>query len=539
MEIGKVVKTCITVVGSGLAGLSTVFFLNLLLPEDVRKRVSIALVSRSLIGYGTTSLYSMGVFRVPTADYTYSRYLNDMVTVGRYVNKKELVEVLARNALDSVLSLVNGLGLRYRLSNGTLSIVSDELYPGRELMQALRSYILSLSGMRIKIIENCTVLDISRVDDGVYRIVGAVEDSKLISLDTSIVVIATGGVSNIYARSDNPRQLLCDGHGVALRLGLPLVNMEFIQFFPLGLAEKGGPQMMIPFTNAVIVNRLGENIIEKYGLTSLKRALQFERDALSRYMMMELAEGLGIDGTLLLLPRYDDEDEDVLNRFAKRFSSKLNLRPPIKVLPLAHSSLGGIEVDRNGQTALKNLYAVGEVVGGIHGANRLGGNALTSCVVFAKQVARAIADTILNTPDIGAVESLGREPREVGMLSCRLGSEGRSAVNYDEILDSVREIMWNNVGVIRVGEKIEEAIDYLENLREKLRNIYVRGILDMVKLYRLENALLTALSIAYSALSRCESRGCHFRADYPKEDASFQRISRVLYKDGRFYTELD
>ncbi len=524
----KVYSSDVTIIGTGIAGLSTIYFATSLIRSE--REASFTLVSKSPIGYGTSTYYSAAAFRCPVGGYTVDEHLKDTLNAGRYLNRIDLVKILVQEAVESVLSLKK-IGIEFKVTKGTLRViaVNDELYPGKELINKFKEYVRTLRNT--KVLEGCNVADIARYDGG-YSIVCILNDGRKVLINTSIIVLATGGISNIYSRSDNPQQLSCDGHAIALRLGLPLINMEFIQFFPLGIAEPGRYPFMIPFTKGKLVNRLNEDVISKYGLGSLSKAIVYHRDALSIAIINEVKRGLGVDDALSLYPELDLSDE--LNRLASLLMMKLGLRSPIKVLPTAHFSMGGIEVDAHSKTMFGDLYAVGEVSGGIHGANRLGGNALTACIVFARRAAYDIVGK-LALGDVTTPNHITSEPIHdvLSKLGYRQGS-----CNPSRLLDEVRTLMWSNAGVIRSKDGLNYCINHLERIYERSKSVSIQSLVDLIDYLKLENILTIAQVVALASLLRSESRGSHFRADYPNEDPHWLKIIKVTYRDGRIVNEM-
>jgi len=516
--------TDIAIVGSGLAGLSTVYFLDMFTAEKVRT----AIISKSSLGYGTSTYYSAGAFRCPVNGYSVDDYVRDVIEGGRYVNRRSLVELIALRSINTIKSLEQ-LGIRFRISRGVLRVVSDDpLFQGRELVLTLKNYVVRRPNTVV--LENTYMLDIIKCSNGTFNIVCITTNGDYVVITSKVVVLATGGAANIYVRSDNPQQLSCDGHGVCLRLGLPLIDMEFIQFFPLGIAEPGKPAFMIPFTKGKLINKLGEDVVIKYGLGSLGKAIIVNRDSLSRYIMLEVMNGNGINNALVVYP---EESEEELSSFAKELVRRLNLRPPIKVLPTAHFSMGGVEVSDNLETSINGLYVVGELVGGIHGANRLGGNALTSCVVTAEVVARNVVD-YLESKFRGSVnlndEGVNQVIKE---YSFRDGRYTPSEVRY-----RIRNLMWSKAGVIRSDNSLRECMEELLRIHEDLDKVRISSYEEVARYSEMLNTLLTAITITYSALLRTESRGAHFRLDYPEENSSWVKNIRITYSNGKFRYEV-
>ncbi|MEM3022787.1 MAG: FAD-binding protein, partial [Candidatus Bathyarchaeia archaeon] len=421
-----------------------------------------------------------------------------------------------------------GVGLRE--SRGGLKIEGpDPIVPAREFSIRLGERVKALKG--VGALEGARLLDLAKCPDGAYLAVHEY-NGRILPIRAKAVILATGGAANAYIRSDNPAQLACDGHGIALKMGLPLVDMEFVQFFPLGLAEEGRPALMIPFAKGRLSNRLGEDIMAKYGLGDLGAALRVKRDLLSRCIMLEVAEGRGAGGALPIDPEPSD---DHLSISAFELMRRFGLRPPIKVLPTAHYTMGGVEVDERLRTALPGLYVVGELMGGVQGANRLGGNALAACAALPRLVAADVAGYLEEEFREGPVGA--PEPALLGDLMKGYGPK-EGSIDAGELRLRARRIMWERVGVIRDEGGLRGAIDELSGALGSLDKAKIRGLGDLVALKEAENTLLASLAIARSALERRESRGSHFRLDHPEERPDWAKSIRVRYVGGEMKCEI-
>jgi len=519
-------KADVLIVGGGLGGLSAALSIS------ERDEYSVAIASKSALGYGGSTYYSQGAFRCPIGGYSVEDHVRDTIEGGRRINRPFLVEMMARESRSALPALLEGLGIEPRASKGGLRIEGgDPLVPSREFAAQLGKSVKATRGVRA--LEGACLLDLARCSDGTYLAVHEY-GGRILAINAKAVVLATGGAANAYIRSDNPVQLACDGHGIALKLGLPLVDMEFVQFFPLGVAEVSKPSLMIPFAKGRILNGLGEDLMAKHGLGDLGRALRVKRDLLSRYIMLEVAGGRGVDGALLVYPEPSD---DHLSRSAFELMRRLGLGPPVKVLPTAHFTMGGVEVDEDLRTGLPGLYAIGELMGGVHGANRLGGNALTACAALSRLVAADVVEYLGREFGDGAGVGGCGEPGLMGDLMA--GYRPRDGeVDARELRFRVRRAMWDQAGVIRTEEGLRGAIDEASGALELLGRARVRGPKDLVALREAENTALASLAIAHSALARRESRGSHFRLDYPEEGPDWVKVVRVRYRDGEMKCEI-
>jgi len=313
-----------------------------------------------------------------------------------------------------------------------------------------------------------------------------------------------------------------DGYAMAFRAGLKLRDMEFVQFYPLGLADRAFTRTVPPGFAEVgrVVNDLGEDLPAKYGLKDRPLAVR-SRDLLSRALFLEWAAGRRTMIDLTSVP----EEELAANPFMRSFLRHLGGRRVLEVLPACHHFMGGLLVDPRCRTGLQGLFACGEVVGGIHGANRLGGNALSDCLVFGAIAGREAAafarEAELVADEEPAGEMLERARQGVEDAPARTGEPA-------ELMAAVRELMWARVGIVRDREGLEEALEGLEGLGE--RPLRARPGRELMEAFEARNALLVARLVAYAALLREESRGAHYRSDWP--EARDDWLKSVVLEEG-------
>jgi succinate dehydrogenase/fumarate reductase flavoprotein subunit len=280
-----------------------------------------------------------------------------------------------------------------------------------------------------------------------------------------------------------------------------------------------------------ISNRQGEDIKEKYALHDKPIAIVC-RDGLSQALYREVALGNGIDGALLLDVRGADESlmpisADLKTRYKKKLAYDTE---PIMITPACHPSMGGMIIDAGGRTGLKGLFAAGEVVGGIHGANRMGGNALSEGLVFGELAAlSALEHAASRSPGVDV-----REPAEAAMQR-RLrvvdpGLEG--SANLAALTGKLKQVMWDKAGIVRNGNTLNEALAVMDDILHKLKGLSARSPLELCRLLELKNATLSGKAVVLSALARTESRGSHYREDYPFEEPGWLKTIFVRITDG-------
>jgi succinate dehydrogenase/fumarate reductase flavoprotein subunit len=371
-----------------------------------------------------------------------------------------------------------------------------------------------------KIFENVIITKLISHNNCVSGAVGFnIRENHPLIFKAKAIILATGGAGALYSRTDCPFGTTGDGYSLAFHSGARLRDMEFVQFYPLTLAEPGAPPYLIwgPIAEeGRILNRDGEEIPEKYGLTA-RPLVEKSRDLLSRAMMVEIMEGRGEDDALLfdareVFERYDESLITSTGSF-KYFVEKLEaVKKPLKVAPVCHYTMGGVVINDFGYTGIPGLYAVGEVVGGIHGANRVGGNALTDIIVFGARAGAAAAEYAKKRNHV-EIESLAES--EIKHYMAFKNGDYQDPRN---ILSRLKDVMWLKVGIIRNETSLKEALQEIAVLKNLSQTTSLPNRRDILIALELPMALDAADIITKAALMRKESRGAHYREDYPQED---------------------
>ncbi len=372
-----------------------------------------------------------------------------------------------------------------------------------------------------------------------------IKEGEVVILQTKAVVLATGGFARIYwFRSTNAIGNTGDGQAVALRNGVPLKDMEFIQFHPTGLAKTG-----ILLSEACrgeggyLINRLGERFMERYAPEKMELA---PRDMVSRAIESEIREGRGVgEGArafIYLDLRHLGEERinerlPQVRQLAIDFEGVDPVKEPVPIRPTAHYCMGGVHVTdyRTSETPLKGLYAIGECACvSVHGANRLGGNSLTELIVFGKFGGMAIREFVRENDYVNLSEGELKRDREfIDNLMRREGEE-----KLAEIRSQMGEITWAKMGIYRDEKSLREAYEELSELLERWERIPVVDKsrvfnTNLIEILELRNMLELARVVAFGALHRRESRGGHSREDYPeRDDENFLKHSLIYYRNG-------
>jgi succinate dehydrogenase / fumarate reductase, flavoprotein subunit len=360
------------------------------------------------------------------------------------------------------------------------------------------------------------------------------------TIGAKTVILATGGAGRLYTGTTNAYACTGDGMALALRAGVALEDMEMMQFHPTTLAPTG---VLITEgcrgEGAYLLNSEGERFLKRYAPNAMELA---SRDVISRAEQTEIDDGRGVDGNVLLDLRHLGAEKIVERLHGTRelsmvFAGIDPIHEPIPVRPGAHYHMGGVETDVDGLTSLTGLYAAGEVACvSVHGANRLGGNALMETITFGKRAGRHAADWALTHTTVAVPPSVEADAeRELKELLDRTQGERPWAIR-----DDLAQTMHENFGVFRREHEMERQGDIVASLRERYEGVVVddKGTLfnnDLTQALELGFLLDLADCMVVSGLARKESRGAHARPyDFPdRDDENYLKHTIVTWEYGR------
>ncbi len=573
----------VVVIGAGGAGLRAAIEARLM-----GKRT--AIISKSLFGKAHTVMAEGGAAaamgNVNPKD-NWMVHFRDTMRGGKFLNNFRMAELHAREATDRVWELETYGALFDRTKDGKISQrnFGGHEYPrlahvgdrtGLELIRTLQQKIVSLQQddklefgdyeARLKVFDECTITELMVTDGKVAGAFGYYRESgKLVLFETPAVVLATGGVGKSYKVTSNSWEYTGDGHALALRAGATLINMEFLQFHPTGmvwppsvagilvtesvrgdggvLKNSEGKRFMFDYVPDVFRSQYADTEAEAdrwyTDPDNNKRPPELlPRDEVARAINAEVKAGRGTEaGGVYLDIASRRSPEFILKRLPSMYHQFKELadvditKQPMEIGPTCHYVMGGVEVDADSAATLtvSGLYAAGEVSGGMHGSNRLGGNSLSDLLVFGKRAGEYAA---IYVDSLGAVRpAVSKSDVDAAIATALAPVERTEGENPYDVWHDLQTVMQDLVGIIRRKHELEESLKRLADLRARVAGVRATGgrrynpgwhlALD------LRNMLVVSECTAKAALVREESRGGHTREDFPTMDPKWRRLNLV------------
>ncbi len=556
----KLLKTDVLIIGAGGAGM----YASIAAAQSGK---NILLADKSLISRGgATVMAQMTVAAAighEEADH-WTHHLDDTIKSGQGLCNEELSSILCEEAVDRILEMsdwkTDWAGKDNRMSQVMAPGHSvkrccyvDFLNTGPAISRTLRGEVAKQPN--IKRASGLNIIDII-VDNNIVK--GAIgldiETGSYITIDTNAVVLAAGGLTRIFSRNSASLNMGGDAYALALRAGAELIDMEFVQFFPIGhLAPRlvgMDPIMWDPFRYKLggrLLNGNREQFIENYGGADGK-SYTVGRDLASYAIIKEVEAGRGSPngGAWLSFEHVPKvELEYAFGPIIKKLAeNNIDLtKNAIEVSPIAHYHMGGIKVNTKMQTRIHGLFAAGEAVGGANGANRLSGNAIPEAFVFGKRAGQYSSEytykkTILTTSDGVAALSKVLTKHKIDNILIN----DNKAIRVTSIMKKLQDIMWTDVGVIRTRKSLTNALDLIHNLNANYfskilppdNTVYNKQLMDWLDL---RNSLLCAEAVCLSACNRKESRGAHQMEDIPITLTEFEKNQVIEMNNGSLLTK--
>lgn len=535
----------VLVVGSGGAGCRAAI-------EASKFNLNVTIVSKGLsFKSGCTTLAEGGynaAFGYVDSEDSVDVHFQDTMKGGAYLNDMRLVRILVDEAQERLIELESFGAIFDRQESGKLNqrpfggqsfrrtcFQGDRT--GHEMMMALKEEV---TRQKIKTLDEVAVTSLIMDKDN-DRVIGAcgvsLRDTKFLVFKAKSVILASGGAGWLYPVTSNAIQKTGDGYSLAYNAGADMLDMEQVQFHPTGMLYPDSRRGVL-VTEAVrgeggkLFNVNMERFMKNYD----ERGELATRDVVARAIYNEIREGRGTENGGVYLDVTHLPPEDVEEKLETMLLQFLDVgvdirKEAMEVAPTAHHFMGGVKISPNCETNIKNLYAAGEVTGGVHGANRLGGNALADTQVFGKRAGEAAAKN-------AKLYEFEYNEAQVDMEEDRLLELFKDGTVYPhELRTELMEIMWENTAIIRNEDGLKRALNKIEELKQKISNMkvpsgsgYNKNLLDALEI---KNMLTVASLVTQSALIRRESRGSHYREDYPETDDRWKR-SIVMNKNKDF-----
>ena len=583
----------VVVVGAGGAGLRAAI-------EAREQGARTAVICKSLFGKAHTVMAEGGIAasmgNVNEGD-NWQVHFRDTMRGGKFLNQWRMAELHAKEAPDRVWELETWGALFDRTADGRISQrnFGGHEYPrlahvgdrtGLELIRTLQQKVVSLQQedlrehgdyeARIKVFQECTVTRVLQDDDG--RVTGVFcyerESGRFFVIEAPSVVLATGGIGKSFKVTSNSWEYTGDGHALALLAGAPLLNMEFVQFHPTGMVWPPSVKGILVTESVrgdggVLRNSEGRRFMfdyvpdvfkEQYAQDEKEADRWYEdpdhnrrppellpRDEVARAINAEVKAGRGSPhGGVFLDVSTRMSPETVRRRLPSMYHQFKELADvditaePMEVGPTCHYVMGGVAVDSDTAAArgVPGLYAAGEVAGGMHGSNRLGGNSLSDLLVFGRRAGLYAAEHAAERSAAGRVTVSDAQVDAAAAEALRPfsaeGEEGgadqsQPPENPYTVHQELQQTMNDLVGIIRREAEMEQALERLADLRVRARRAGVEGHRQFNPGWHLaldlRNMLLVSECIARAALERTESRGGHTREDYPAMDRNWRRVN--------------
>ncbi len=533
-EVTREKKVDVLIVGAGAAGIRTAIALH-------HYNISCLLVSKREFGDAHTIMASGGINAALGSldpEDNWAIHAADTLREGHFINDPKIVEHVCKYAPEAVKELDNwGCPFNKTETNS----INQRFFGAQSFRRTC--FVGDRTGKAIldALVDKAKSLNIP-CEDGIYifqilkekgRVVGALgldkKHKEFIRFKSSCVVLAAGGYASIYERSSSrPDENLGDTIHLSYQAGAKLMDMEMVQFHPTGMTA---PESYIGrlVTEAVrgeggyLFNSLGDRFMKEYSPEKMELDA---RDEVARAIAKEIEKGNGTAGDGVYLDITHKDAEFIKKRLPKMYNRFMELgsdiaKEAIEVAPTCHYSMGGAEVDlQSGATNVPGLFAVGEAISGMHGANRLGGNSLIETLVLGNTFGQRIAETLDFLENEGP--SAGSEQNRNEYLQTLKGCEEPLA-----LVQKTKKIMWKHAGIIRKETFLRKGLEEIQELKEEW-NACSKPIekLSFDKIWQnldLRNVLLSAELVLKTALYRRESRGAHYREDFPKTEENWKK----------------
>ena len=539
----ELLQTDVLIIGAGGAGLRAAI-------EAKKQGATTLIVTKEYLGGAHTSMAMGGLNVAIKKPATSKQHYQDTINGGWHINNYKMAKIFSKEMPDRIYDL-ESYGVRFdKLPDGTfytwaggkqsapLNLCAGD-YTGREMIQGL---IREIKRLRIPYLDDYFVTTLFTKEKKVIGVsLMDIKSGKYKIVNAKSTIVATGGGGMMYLINTNAPSNTAEGYAWAIEVGASLVDMEMIQFHPTGIAyppQKKGRLITekVRGHNGILTNSKGERFMQRYQPKLMELA---GRDEVSRAIYQEIEEGRGTkNGGVYLDVRHwkkGDVERLIPDVFKEHKEIGIDIRKKVmEVSPSMHHMMGGININEWGETNIKGLFAAGEVTRNIHGANRLGGNSLAEGQVFGRRVGIKAAKSAKRQRAITITNVMIEQ--EVKRLNSYLNR--KKGIGPKSLTRQLQVIMWNNVGLVRDEKRLKTAYKNIKQLNTKAKKLVARNKKELQMCLELECMIKTAHAIVISALLRKESRGAHYRTDYPKMDPKWEKNIVVYQKNGLFKTRV-
>ncbi len=498
-----------------------------------RQTSSVTVVSNSPLGASSATTMAGGGITLPSETFTPEEFISEVMRCGADINDRKLVKAVAETSPTIFKRLCEEIHLPiWKRDKYTFGIIPDEKarMAGYHLASGMAREIKAHG---IRCVEDFTLVDLILDDDTCVGCLGISDDGTLYLVRSKSVVLATGGYAGIYLRNDNPPGITGNGLILAFEAGAQLRDMEFIQFVP-GFDDPQLPETIFqppPFPAGLkVVNSKGDDIFRKHFQEEidLNEAILRYRDRLTLALKRECDSGESV------MVEFSGVNEVDWNRYycLKLLSYYQNYErgKPIGISPIAHFTMGGVVIDERARTSVKGLFAAGEVAGGLHGANRMSGVALTECLVFGEIAGKSASeyskecDINLDKICEGVYED---KIADFWALEGLTNGKNSPLALYKRL----QRYVWTYLSPIREATSLKQFKTKLEQFKKDVAEGFrVEDVRDLKRVIRLRKMLALIDIVRLACELREESRGGHYRSDYPAQNDEDWRKSIFLEK---------